>query len=215
MTDVELSPAAQELTLPLPIYTSISIGTLRGMDGDEFTVVAGLNRDLVEQLKTRSLDETDTEIQKNTSDRERFGQGSYEEWYAKKRAPFALVHAHGTLAALAWLGPKPLGRKSLKHLSRSERAEDASLDAGDWHTVTYRSYRPFRGKKLMTPFARSTIDIYRRIFPRAKLWAGAFADNPASVALFTKLGFVIDETASDPDSHSTVMVLNKRNDTVI
>jgi RimJ/RimL family protein N-acetyltransferase len=209
MAEVKLFPAAQEISFPLPLYTSIPIGTMRGIDGDEFSVVAGLDKGLAVQLKEKSLDMSDTETQRNTSDRERFGEGSYEAWYAKNRTPFALVHTSGVLAALAWFGPKPLGRKSLRHLSDAERAKDASLDAEGWHTVTYRSYPPFRGKKLMKPFMRSAIDVYRRVFPEAKLWAGVFEENPASRALATKLGFTVDETASDLDSHSTVMVLNQ------
>ena len=109
-------------TLPIPIYTSARIGSMRSRDGETFTMYAGLEIDQVAQLRAYSLDETDEEIQKNTSDRQRFGEGSYEKWYAKGRVPFALVHdATGTLAAITWFGPKPLGRKSLKHLSEEER----------------------------------------------------------------------------------------------
>src|SRR5262245_1922191 len=101
----------------LTIFESHTIGALESKTGIPFDVVIGLSRDLVEQLKVRSLDESDTELQQNTSDRKRFGGGSYEEWYAKERTPYALVDKSGTLAAIAWYGPKPLGRKSLRYLS--------------------------------------------------------------------------------------------------
>ncbi|MDP4114320.1 MAG: hypothetical protein Q8924_19655, partial [Bacillota bacterium] len=112
----------QELRLPIPLYATFHIGNAIGRDGDGFMVFSGLDKNLVSQLKKYSLDEGDKELQENTSDKKRFGEGSYEEWYAKNRVPFALVNAKtGTLAALAWFGPSPLGQKSLKYLSEKEK----------------------------------------------------------------------------------------------
>ncbi len=181
---------------------------MRGKDGKEFWIVVGLDTGLVAELKEKSLDDTDEEIQKNTSDRARFGEGSYEEWYGKDRVPFALIDTENdALAALAWFGPKPLGRKSLKHLSEEERKQDERLmDAGDWHTIVYRAYKPYRGTGLMKAFVGFAMDTYRTAYPRSKIWAGIFADNPASRGLMTGLGFKVDETASDSASHETVMV---------
>lgn len=171
-------------------------------------MVVGLSEDMVRQLRERSLDESDIEIQQNTSDHERFGTGRYEEWYAKGRTPFALVHAKtDALAAVAWFGPKPLGRKSLKHLSPEERNEDeTAMDAGDWHTIVYRSYQPFRGQGIMKEFVRAAMGIYRSVFPRARFWTGVHSDNPASVGLSRSLGLEIDEELSDPAHHYTLMV---------
>ncbi len=193
--------------IPIPIYSAVRIGSMRSRDGDQFSIFAGLSEALAAQLKLKSLDESDTEIQNNTSDRVRFGEGSYEEWYGKGRVPFALVDAEGNLAALTWFGPKPLGRKSLRHLSAEERAQDErTLDAGDWHTVVYRAYDPYRGKGLMKAFLKGTMDLYRTAYPDSKIWAGIYAENPASIGLVTKLGFTPLVSASDPSSHETVMV---------
>ena len=171
-------------------------------------MVVGLSEDMVRQLLERSLDEADTEIQQNTSDHERFGTGRYEEWYAKGRTPFALMHEEsGALAAVAWFGPKPLGRKSLKHLNAEERNEDeTTMDAGDWHTIVYRSYQPFRGQGIMKGFVRTAMDIYRSVFPRARFWTGVHSENPASVGLSRALGLEVDEGRSDPAHHYTLMV---------
>lgn len=208
MTTPERLPAADSLTLPLPLYESIAIGRMTGRDDTPFTIVAGLDEDAVHQLKERSLDEMDEEIQKNTSDRERFGEGSYEAWYAKGRVPFALLSEHDRqLAALVWFGPKPLGRKSLKHLSAEERMQDErEMDAGNWHTIVYRSYPPFRGTGIMTEFTRFAMRAYTRAFPGAKLWAGIYADNPASIGFAAKLGFTLLEEKTDRASHETIMV---------
>ncbi len=208
MTEVTIISDSKTPSLPIFIYTAITIGSLRGKDGEEFEIVMGLDTDLVAQLKEKSLDETDIEIQNNTSDRVRFGEGSYEEWYSKDRVPYALVHTQTkALAALVWFGPKPLGRKSLKHLSAEERAQDERLmDAGDWHTVVYRAYRPFRGTGLMKTFLKFTMDIYRSLYPHSKIWAGIYAENPVSIGLVTSLGFKVLESASNPTSHEMVMV---------
>jgi hypothetical protein len=208
MAEIESLPAAEKLSLPLPLYASVLIGKLTGRDGDRFSGFVGLNKEMVGLLKEKSRDESDKEIQQNTSDRMRFGEGSYEAWYSKNRTPFALINdAGGALAALVWFGPKPLGRKSLKHLSKEERVQDErTMDSGDWHTIVYRSYVPFRGKGIMTPFTRFAMDSYCRAFPQAKLWAGVYANNPASVGLATRLGFKILEEHSDGDSHETIMV---------
>ena len=187
-----------EFSLPLPIYQSVQVGELTSKDGSFFRIVAGLDKNLVGQLKVKSLDETDIDIQSHTSDRKRFGEGSYEEWHAKERTPFALVEDKtGTLAALAWIGPKPLGRKSLKYLSETELKEEANQKKGEWHTLVYRSYAPFRGKGLMTAFLIQVIGIYAQQYPTAKLWVGMSAENVASTALATKLGFKKEESLVD------------------
>src|SRR3989344_5989002 len=161
-----------EIRLPLPIYTSYPLELITARDGEEFSLVIGLDRGLVAQLKEKSLDESDIEIQSHTSDRKRFGEGSYEAWYAKERTPFALVEKKtGMLAALVWFGPKPLGRKSLKYLSEVELEKEGRQEKDAWHTVVYRSYPPFRGKGLMTNFLLRAMDVYLQHYPNVKLWA--------------------------------------------
>lgn len=194
------SSARTDLSFPLPIYTTKSCGTQVGKTGDLFKIVAGLDPAMIEDLKRKSLDLSDTDLQNNTSDYERFGKGSYEEWYSKGRTPFALIHEKtGALAALIWFGPKPLGRKSLKHLSPEERAKEKDVQEDVWHTIVFRSFHPFRGQGLMTPFAKRAIKIYKEYFPQAKLWAGINASNAGSIALAEKLGFIKDESLSDEE----------------
>lgn len=178
---------------------SVRIGEMTGKTGEVFDLVVGLDEKLVAQLKEHSLDMSDTDLQENTSDHARFGEGSYEKWYAKDRVPFALVHKEsGMLAALIWFGPKPLGRKSLKHLSDAEKAQDESaMDAGDWHTIVFRAYNPYRGQGLMKPFALKSMEIYKHYFPTARIWAGINAKNAASIALSEKIGLHKGESVSD------------------
>lgn len=186
-------------SLPLPLYDMRQVGSLVGDDGEAFSILIGLDQTLVEQLREKSLAD-DSAIQNNTSDRLRFGEGSYEEWYAKERTPFALVHtATNALAALVFFGPKPLARKPLKYLSPDERAKELSQEKSEWHTVAFRSYPPFRGKKLMKPFARFAIDHYLAAVPGSKIWAGIDTTNPASVALTKGLGFVAAPEVSDDE----------------
>lgn len=201
-------PASEHLALPPGIYDAFQVGTLQSRDGDEFNIYAGLDHYMIEQLKERSLDASDTDIQRHTSDRQRFGEGSYEKWYGKKRTPFTLVHARtNALAGLVWFGPKPLGRKSLRYLSDSERADEHAQEDGGWHTIVYRSYAPFRGAGLMTAFTRFAINMYRRAYPGAKLWAGISDENLASRALITKLGFERDAGSSDEAAHWSAYIL--------
>ena len=188
--------------LPLPLYSAVRVGEASSGGGEIFSLYIGLDKNVVAKLKKLSLDPTDIELDANTSDRKRFGEGSYEDWYAKKRVPFALVHEKtGALAALAWYGPKPLGRKSLKHLSDTERALEGAQKEDVWHTIVFRSYPPFRGKGLMRDFILTTMDIYRHYFPEAKLWAGIQDINPASIALAERLGF----KKHSQDGHLVVM----------
>lgn len=184
--------------LPVPMYETFSVEHFTSRTNDLFTVRIGLDKELIDQLKTYSLDTSDTDLQENTSDYERFGKGSYEEWYAKGRTPFALVHEKtGALAALVWFGPKPLGRKSLKHLSVEEREREGKVQEDVWHTIVFRAYHPFRGQGLMTSFAKMAIQTYKKYFPHAKLWAGINATNAGSIALAEKLGFVRESSLSD------------------
>lgn len=196
------------LSFPLPLYESVCIGETTSKDGDQFFIHAGLKQSHIKRLKELSLDENDKELQKNTSDRKRFGEGSYEFWYAKERTPFALVHATtDDLAAIVWFGQKPRGRKSLKYLTEAELAEDEKkLDAGNWHTIAYRSYPRFRGKGLMKPFVCSVLDIYIANTPNVKLWAGLDTENAASAALAQSLGFKPFPEFSDFEANYLVLV---------
>jgi RimJ/RimL family protein N-acetyltransferase len=197
---------SDNFTLPLPLYEKHGLGTLQSKNGDDFIVSIGLDRDLVSQLKERSRDMSDVDLQKNTSDLKRFGGDSYEDWYAKERTPYALTDKNGTLAALAWFGPKPLGRKSLRFLSEEELAKESQQEKNEWHTIVYRSYAPFRGIGIMTPFVRFSMDDYKKRYPGAKLWAGISTDNPSSMALAAKLGFKQDPKYVDADAHWCAMV---------
>jgi hypothetical protein len=193
--------------LPLPLYNSLCIGEVKSKEGEAFDIYIGLSREHVQRLKELSLDISDTELQNNTSDFKRFGVGPYEEWYSKDRTPFALIQkSTGELAGLAWFGPKPLGVESLKHLSVGEIATERTMDAGDWHTIVYRSYPKFRGKGLMKQFVHFTMDVYLRKIPGAKLWAGIHGANSASEGLARSLGFTASPGHSNPARQFLVMI---------
>jgi RimJ/RimL family protein N-acetyltransferase len=112
-----------------------------------------------------------------------------------------------TLAAIVWFGPKPLGRKSLKHLTEKELKEDESkVDSENWHTISYRCYPIFRGQGLMKYFVNFVMNIYLKKFPQIKIWAGINIKNKASEALARRLGFRIVEESSDPENNWLVMI---------
>ena len=163
------------MELPPKIYNSVKIGA----QGD-FDIVVGLTRDLVEQQKKYSADDSDTDLQRFTKDKMRFVHGSYENWYKKVRTPFALVERKtGTLAATVRVGPNALFEEK-----------------DDWHTVAWRSYRPFRGTGIMKNFTKVVLDFYKKNYPDAKLWATITRDNVGSIKLAEKLGFVADDSRS-------------------
>jgi hypothetical protein len=153
---------------------------------------------MVDELREHSLDETDDELQ-ITSDRRRFGEGSYEDWYAKDRTPFGLIDdATGMLACVVMIGPKALGVRPGQESSGAERQVDESkVGAGEWHTIAYRSYRPFRGKGLMPGFIEFVSGVYVANRPGARLWAGIDANNLPSLGLVRKLGYTIIKGADD------------------
>src|SRR5258708_1052238 len=124
--EVHQRAVEKNISLPLPLYESVVLGTAKSKAGEDFDIVLGLTKTVAAELKERSLDKTDEAIQKNTGDRKRFGEGSYEEWYAKQRVPFALIHhTTGALAAIVALGPMPLGQKSAR-FSEEEQAYSGS-----------------------------------------------------------------------------------------
>jgi hypothetical protein len=207
MANVITPVSADPFSLPLPLFGMIRIGTLTSRDNEDFSIWIGADEETAGKLKAKSLDESDTDIQDNTSDRERFGEGSYEEWYAKERTPFTLLAADGSLAAFAWFGPKPLGRKSLKYLSEEERAKESEQKEDIWHTLVYRSYAPYRGRGLMTDFVRFASEEYRKHFPNAKFWVGMSADNAGSAALAAKLGYQRRDDLFDPEKNWLAMTI--------
>lgn len=171
-------------SLPLPIFHSIHLADAVGRDGEEFTVFVGLDKNLVAQVKKYSMDEEDLALQEYTKDRQRFVEGSYEDWYKKNRTPFALVHKRtDVLAAIVRFGPEPLFE-----------------DVDSWHTIGWRSYGVFRGKGLMKGFTKFAMDVYTQKFPNIKFWITAQKENKGSVRLATDLGFEIDQEKSEKET---------------
>ena len=200
---INLTLNPESLILPLPIYSTVKIAEAVDENKNEFAVFVGLDKNMISQIKTFSLDKNDTELQKNTGDRKRFGEGSYEDWYGKNRTPFALVHTPtNALAALIWFGPKPPGTKSIKFQGKQKEKEGES---GNWHTPALRSYIPFRGKNLMRDFFFFTTDVYRKKFSNIYLWLGLDSENKKMLRLGEALGFEVSPEFSDLDSKWLVM----------
>ena len=191
------------LSLPLPIYTSVIIADAICKRGEEFDVVVGLGEGYVEQLRKLSLDDSDEELQTNTGDKERFGTGSYEEWYRKNRTIFALIHKQtDALAALIWFGPKRFGEKSIKFGKGGSNAPEAI-----WHTVSVRSYPGFRGRGMMGNFLDFSMKFYKRFFIHIKFWAGMDARNPGVIKLLTDAGF--EQNMENSDLIANWLVMSK------
>jgi RimJ/RimL family protein N-acetyltransferase len=194
----------QSRLFPLPIYETTLIGSIEGRDDTTFTLYAGVNKEHVAQLKSFSLDKMDTAIQENTSDRRRFGEGSYEDWYAKNRTPFSLIHTKtNKLAALIWFGPKPLGMKSMKHLTDVEQRKVSATDSGNGHTIAYRAYQPYRGVGIMKKAVNAATEAYLKVFPDALIWTVVDEANEASIGLSKALGY---EVQGESEEGFVVMV---------
>ena len=184
----------QRLKLPLPLYAKVLIGSAITEEKIPFAVYAGLDENLASQLRKYSADMNDTEIQNNTSDHERFVEGSYEEWFKKGRVPIALVNMKtDTLAAIAWFGVRDF--PALKEGVRPETKEA-------WHTFAIRTYGPYRGKRLAFPFSEYCISEYRALFPNP-MWLSTPPSNTGARKLYAKLGFT--EVGAEEDGE-VVMV---------
>ncbi|MDR3519930.1 MAG: hypothetical protein P4L63_03555 [Candidatus Pacebacteria bacterium] len=196
---------SQNFSLPLPIFHSVHIADAISKEGEEFDVLVGLNKEQVGQLKKLSLDKNDIDIQNHTGDRERFGKGLYEEWYALNRTPFCLIHKRtDALTALVWFGRKDLGKKSIK-FGKEEIPTNRTLFEHEWHTVSCRSYPPFRGTGLMQNFTQFSMDTYKKQFTSAMFWTGMDDRNKPIVRLMTKLEFEVDKENSDLSNNWLVM----------
>jgi len=195
---LSITPRDQIRTLQPRIYESIALADAEN-GTTHFVIVVGLDKNLVLQLRKFSLDANDVAVQEHTSDRKRFGEGSYETWYAKDRTPFALVSRDGKeLAALVWFGPKPFGQKSMKHQDGNVNAHIPDFSGIDWHTLSYRSYPPFRGTGIMKDFVRFATEAYLSHHSAARLWAILDRNNVQSMGLAGALGFKeVDDTSDD------------------
>ena len=189
----------------ISIYDTELIGEI--IKGDTvYQMFVGITLEQTEQLKALSLDESDVALNV-TSDRVRFGEKSFTDWFNKGRVPYTLIERDSDkLAALVWFGPKALGEKSMKFQAAGQENIAAAPDEV-WHTLAYRSYPPFRGGGFMKEFFARAMEHYRSWFPDAKLWAIIDIENPASTRLAESSGFVIDKEHSD-NQHAVMIHQN-------
>lgn len=184
-----------DFVFPLPLGEAHQSATLTTDDNEIFLLYAGLVPHMIQMLTEKSCDRTDEELLHNTQDYARFCEGSYAEWYAKERYPFALLSEEGDLAGVIWFGPKELPRV----------ADVLSLQTEtEWDTFAIRTYIPFRGKRLARPFASTALEIYLTLRPGRKIWLETDRENTGAQALYSKLHF---REIGYTDTHRLVMVL--------
>ncbi len=159
------------------LYESTLVASAQTLEGTLFSIRLGLSEELAAKLKARSLDESDGELMNNTSDRRRFGEGSYETWFGKGRVPFALVDQAGELAALIWYGAEM-------------PPAEAGLPPGRWDTIAFRAYLPYRGAGIMGDFTRFVLAWHVEHCIDAHLWLETDATNEAGIRLYERTGFV-------------------------
>ncbi len=181
---LRITPHSLELPARPELYETRELARAVSDTGEEFNIVFGLSRALAEELRRHSCDQEDAELMKGTSDRARFCDGAYEDWFQKERYAFALTK-EGALAAVIWFGPSALPEVL---------GEFAGAPAD---TLALRSYLPFRGKGLMTDFSRFVLAAHARLRPGRTLWLQTNADNAAGIRLYQKLGFVERGTLAD------------------
>lgn len=170
-----INPLTPPVTLSVSLYESRVVADATSPSGD-FYVTLGLSEAQVTRLTALSGDQSDHALQEYTSDFERFFTGSYAEWFNQGRIPFALIHKEDEqLAAIIWIGPKPLPGNTNRE--------------GHWDTVAFRTYLPYRGKGITYPFVQFATSLYRSFFPEHHLWILVDAVNAPSLGLGRKLGF--------------------------
>lgn len=163
----------------LKLYESKPVATFQ-VGEETFTIRAGLDRNLADQLVANSMSAEDSALRKNTHDKDRFVEKGYDKWFLEKeRTPFALVNSEGKLAAVVWFGPA--------EMPESIRTEE---DEGkEWETIALRSYGEFRGKGLTTPFLNLVFEIYTRSRPGHSYWGITNKDNAGMQHIFEKFHF--------------------------
>lgn len=165
---------------PPPLYSSTVCGVLEHKEFGRLNIQYGLTRELIAQLTQKSLDLTDDELHRHTSDYLRFGVGSYEEWYAKGRHPFALTNKEQELAALVWFGP-----------STSPACIDSDVPPQLWDTIAFRAYAPFRGRGLIKRFSEKVLSVHDALYPERPIWLHTRNGNVVAQSLYENLGFVV------------------------
>lgn len=170
------------ITNPPRLYEEVLVGSVHVDGGERYKVVAGLSGAHVDELCTKSRDTNDLDLFRFTQDVERFSSHeAYVSWYEKERYVWALIGDAGDIAALAWVG-----KKEIPNDAGIVRHEKDTL----WVTGGFRSYRPYRGIGIMTPFMEAVLQEARNLFPGSVLWVETNVDNSAGRRVFEKVGFL-------------------------
>ena len=108
---------------------------------EHLTIVHELTDELKEQLVARSTDDDDASVQRNTSDRNRFGSiEKLDNWLSKGREINLFVDQQGNLAGIFWSGEERMPDFD------GEAYQELSAESVRQITVAVRLYPPHRGQ---------------------------------------------------------------------
>ncbi len=157
-----LQKQTQKLLQDKPHYgTATLIAPLRN-----YKIFYGIKDKHIPQLIEYSQDESDTAIQKNTSDKNRFQNiESIQEWYNKERHIFTLIHTDGSLGGIWWW--RACGAPHISEYTSITGKNILKRYEANLHTNAIRIYKNLRGSRIATPFVNAASMYYRDIFPDA------------------------------------------------
>lgn len=162
----------------MPLFATARIAGFEN-GGHVYAITLGFSEDVAQSLIAHAKDESDDALRAFTGDAERFASlDSYANWYRKDRTAFALIEEKTeALAACIWFGEK------------EPPVAVPQQEGRTYHTASFRSYPPYRGKGLMKPFARFVLDTYQKQFGDVCIWLSTSEDNTVALGLYHALGF--------------------------
>ena len=149
-----------KLSLPPALFTSQLLGPIKGESEAKYTMIVGLNDELVGKLASYSHNDQHHSLRGQEGSNENFSHEGYAQWYSKaNKTPFALLDSSKNLVAIIWIGTGEL----------PQDPEEATL-AAEQDFMSMSFFGGMHDEQALKNFLQAVLSAYTGSCPGRKIF---------------------------------------------